>query len=117
MISIYEPLPLPVQDCFTHFTLPEAVSDPPLPVAVSVTVRFPFAVKVCVALTSLPVPPSPKLHEYDDTFVDPLALNVQLRDAQVYVKRATGAGVELLRVTGWVTVLVPLSSVTVSPIV
>jgi hypothetical protein len=44
LLPIYDPLPLLVQALFTHFTLPAAVSDPPLPVAVSVTVRFPFAV-------------------------------------------------------------------------
>jgi hypothetical protein len=44
LLPSYDPLPLLVQALFTHFTLPAAVSDPPLPVAVSVTVRFPFAV-------------------------------------------------------------------------
>jgi hypothetical protein len=81
--SIYDPVPLLVQEFFTHFTLPAAESDPPLPVAVSVTVRFPFAVKSCVAVAPLPVPPSPKFHAYDVAFVDPPPLNVHLRDEHV----------------------------------
>ena len=83
LLPPYNPLPLLVQDLFTHFTLPAAVSDPPLPVAVSVTVRLPFAEKSCVAVTPLPAPPSPKLHAYDVAFVDPLALKVHVRDEHV----------------------------------
>lgn len=79
----YDPLPLLVQEVFTHFTLPAAVSDPPLPVAVSVTVRFPFAEKSCAAVAPVAVPPSPKLHANDVAFDDEPASKVQCRAEQV----------------------------------
>src|SRR5689334_2482095 len=79
----YDPLPLVVQELFTHFTLPTAVSDTPLPVAVSVTVRFPFAVKRCVAVAPVPAPPSPKFHAKVLAFVDVLASKVQSREEHV----------------------------------
>ena len=44
-------------------------------------------------MTPLPVVPSPKFQLYDVAFVVALALNVQVRDEQLLVKLATGAGV------------------------
>jgi hypothetical protein len=81
---------------------------------VSVTVKFPFGEKVCVVVAPLPLVPSPKFHEYDAAFADPLASKLQFRDEQVKVKRATGAGAELVTVTDCVSVSVPFASVTVS---
>ena len=72
-----------MQAFFTHFTLPAAVSVPPLPVAVSVTVMFPFAENECRAVVPVPALPSPKFHANDVAFDDELALKVQLRDEQV----------------------------------
>lgn len=112
---IYDPLPLLVQEPLTHFTLPMAVSDAPLPVAVSVTVRFPFAVKLCVGVAPLPVLPSPKFHANVLAFDDVFALKVQLRAEQVYVNLATGVGVEgSVTVTEVEAVLLPFASATVT---
>ena len=60
--------------------------------------------------------PSPKFHEYDVAFVVALALKLQLRPEQLYVKLATGAGVGAgaVTVTACVLVLVPFASDTVS---
>ena len=82
-MPFYDPLPLLVQELFTHLTLPTAVSDAPLPVAVSVTVRFPFAEKRCSAVTPVPAPPSPKFHVNVLAFDDVLALKVQSREEHV----------------------------------
>jgi hypothetical protein len=62
----------------------------------------------------LPVPPSPKFHAYDVAFVDPLASKRQLRDEQVKLKLACGAGAELLTVTDCVAVPEPFTSLTVN---
>jgi hypothetical protein len=82
-LPIYDPLPLLVQEFFTHFTVPAAVSDPPLPEAVRVTVRFPFAEKLCDGLTPTPVLPSPKFHANVVAFDEVPALKLQVREEQV----------------------------------
>lgn len=72
-----------MQDFCAHVTLPVAVSDPPLPVTVNVTVYVRFGGKLCDVVTPLPVLPSPKFHAYDVAFEEPLASKLQLRDVQV----------------------------------
>jgi len=69
----------------------------------------------CDTDTPDPVVPSPKSHEYDVAFVVALALKVQLRLVQLFVKLATGAGVGggTETVTEDVALLVPLASATV----
>ena len=51
--------------------------DPPVPVAVSVTVKFVRAAKACEVVTPVPVVPSPKFQLYDVAPVELLASNEQ----------------------------------------
>ena len=48
---------------------------------------------MCDVVTPLPVLPSPKFHDHDVAFVVLLALKLQLRPEQEYVKLATGGSV------------------------
>ena len=74
-----QPLRAQEQTFFAQMTDFDAVLEPPLPVAVSVTVKFPFGGKLCAVVGPLPVPPSPKFHAYDDALVVALASKLQLR--------------------------------------
>ena len=69
---------------------------------------------MCDVVGPLPVLPSPKFQANDVAFEDVLASKLQLRDEQVKLNRATGAGVELVSVTDCDFVPVPFASVTVS---
>jgi hypothetical protein len=76
-----------------HLTVCDVVLVP-LPVAVSVTVKFPFDTKSCEAWTPpLSGVPSPKFHVYEVALLDVLASKVHLRLEQLLVNLATvGSG-------------------------